>query len=108
MSHRATNWAILQRGLKPATKIVLWHLCDRHNPDFGCSPTQARLAADAEMSVSALNEHLAKLEGAGLRSDASGRMTLTPTGVRPRATFWGSNWTRRPIQLRIRRWSNQS
>ena len=66
MSHRATNWAILQRGLKPATKIVLWHLCDRHNPDFGCSPTQARLAADAEMSVSALNEHLAKLEGAGL------------------------------------------
>ena len=66
MSHRATNWAILQRGLKPATKIVLWHLCDRHNPDFGCFPTQARLAADAEMSVSALNEHLAKLEVAGL------------------------------------------
>ncbi|MFC3530078.1 helix-turn-helix domain-containing protein [Paracoccus mangrovi] len=62
MSHAATNWAIQQRGLKPATKIVLWHLCDRHNPDFGCFPTQARLAEDAEMSVSALNEHLAKLE----------------------------------------------
>ena len=41
MSHKATVWAIQQRGLKPATKIVLWFLCDRHNPDFGCFPTQA-------------------------------------------------------------------
>jgi hypothetical protein len=62
MSHDATNWAIQRRGLKPATKIVLWHLCDRHNPDFGCFPTQARLAEDAEMSVSALNNHLTRLE----------------------------------------------
>jgi hypothetical protein len=62
MSHAATNWAIQRRGLKPATKIVLWHLCDRHNPDFGCFPTQARLAEDAEMSISALNAHLARLE----------------------------------------------
>ncbi|WP_296428687.1 helix-turn-helix domain-containing protein [Yoonia sp.] len=62
MSHKATVWAIQQRGLKPATKIVLWFLCDRHNPDFGCFPTQARLADDAEMSVSALNNHLTKLE----------------------------------------------
>ena len=46
MSHAATNWAIQQRGLKPATKIVLWHLCDRFNPDFGCFPTQERLAHD--------------------------------------------------------------
>jgi hypothetical protein len=62
MSHKATVWAIQQRGLKPATKIVLWFLCDRHNPDFGCFPTQERLAEDAEMSVSALNDHLARLE----------------------------------------------
>jgi hypothetical protein len=62
MSHKATVWAIQQRGLKPATKIVLWFLCDRHNPDFGCFPTQARLADDAEMSISALNEHLTKLQ----------------------------------------------
>ena len=62
MSHKGTNWAIQRRGLKPATKIVLWHLCDRHNPDFGCFPTQARLAEDAEMSISALNAHLARLE----------------------------------------------
>lgn len=66
MSHAATNWAIAQRGLKPATKIVLWLLCDRHNPDYGCFPTQARLAEDAEMSISALNDHLATLERLGL------------------------------------------
>jgi len=66
MSHKATNWAIQQRGLKPATKLVLWHLCDRHNPDFGCFPSQAQLSADAELSPSALNEHLRKLEDAGL------------------------------------------
>ena len=66
MSHAATNWAILQRGLKPATKIVLWHLCDRHNPDFGCFPTQARLAHDCEISRSSLNDQLDQLEAAGL------------------------------------------
>ena len=42
MSHKATVWAIQQRGLKPATKIVLWFLCDRHNPDFGCFPTRGK------------------------------------------------------------------
>jgi len=62
MSHAATNWTIQQRGLKPATKIVPWHLCDRHNSDFSRFPTQARLAEDAEMSISALNDHLATLE----------------------------------------------
>ena len=68
MSHNATNWAIQQRGLKPATKIVLWHLCDRHNPDEGCFPSQDRLAHDCEMSRSALNEHLKILEEKGLIS----------------------------------------
>jgi hypothetical protein len=38
MSHEATNWAIKQRGLKPTTKIVLWHLCDRFNPTTAASP----------------------------------------------------------------------
>ena len=66
MSHKATNWAIQQRGLKPTTKIVLWHLCDRFNPDFGCFPSQERLAHDCEISRSTLNEHLARLEAAGL------------------------------------------
>lgn len=62
MSHEATNWAIKQRGLKPTTKIVLWHLCDRFNPDFGCFPSQARLAHDCEISRATLNRHLDGLE----------------------------------------------
>ena len=66
MSHDATNWAIKQRGLKPTTKIVLWHLCDRFNPDYGCFPSQGRLAHDCEISRSTLNTHLGQLEAEGL------------------------------------------
>jgi hypothetical protein len=66
MSHAATNWAIQRRGLKPTTKIVLWHLCDRFNPDYGCFPSQERLAHDCEISRSTLNEHLGQLEASGL------------------------------------------
>jgi hypothetical protein len=66
MSHLATNWAIQQRGLKPATKLVLWYLCDRHTTDYGCFPSQLQLAQDAELSRSALNEHLLRLEEASL------------------------------------------
>ena len=66
MSHEATNWAIKQRGLKPTTKIVLWHLCDRFNPDYGCFPAQSRLAHDCEISRSTLNDHLGHLEAVGL------------------------------------------
>jgi len=66
MSHDATNWAIKQRGLKPTTKIVLWHLCDRFNPDYGCFPSQARLAHDCEISRSTLNDHIGQLETVGL------------------------------------------
>ena len=82
MSHAATNWAILQRGLPPATKLVLWHLCDRHNPDFGCFPSQEQLANDAEVSRSQLNVHLQRLEEAGLirrvqRTDAKTNRQLS-------------------------------
>jgi len=66
MSHFATNWAIRQRKLKPTTKIVLWHLSDRHNPDYGCFPAQNRLAHDCEISRAALNSHLTLLEERGL------------------------------------------
>lgn len=68
MSHEATIWAIKQtgRGLSPGAKLVLWHLADRHNPDHGCFPKQARLAADCEMARSTLNTHLATLEERGL------------------------------------------
>lgn len=62
MSHKATNWAIQQRGLKPATKLLLWFLADCHNPALGCFPSQEYLAENAEMSRSTVNLHLQKLE----------------------------------------------
>jgi hypothetical protein len=45
---------------------VLWHLCDRFNPDYGCFPSQDRLAHDCEISRSTLNDHLGQLEAVGL------------------------------------------
>ena len=66
MSHAATVWAISQRGLPASAKVVLWHLADRYNPDYGCFPKQAPLAVDCELSKSSLNTQLDLLEGAGL------------------------------------------
>ncbi len=69
MSHDATNWAIsVVRGrqLKPAAKLVLWHLADRYHPDHGCFPAQDTLANDCEMSRSSLNNQLIILEKEGL------------------------------------------
>ncbi|WP_052245174.1 helix-turn-helix domain-containing protein [Halocynthiibacter namhaensis] len=67
MSHKATNWAIQQRGLKPSTKIILWFLSDCHNSHTGrCDPCQATLAEECEMSRSTVNLHLADLEKRGL------------------------------------------
>lgn len=66
MSHRATSWAVQQRGLKPAVKVLLWHLADRHNVDNGCFPNQSMLAEDCEMSRATVNRHLDDLERAGL------------------------------------------
>ena len=66
MSHRATNWAVEQRGIRPIAKVILWHLADRHNPDNGCFPDQATLARDCEVSRASVNRHLTELEEAGL------------------------------------------
>lgn len=67
MSHEATAWAFRQRGIKPAAKMVLMALADRHNADTRqCFPSQELLAEDACMSRSALNDNLARLEAAGL------------------------------------------
>ena len=66
MSDLATDWAILQRGLHPAAKLVLWHLCDRHTPGSGCFPSQDQLTADTEISRASLNIQLRRLEEAGL------------------------------------------
>lgn len=67
MSHTAVNWALEQTGLKPAAKLVLICLADRHNRDTDeCFPSQARLAEDACISRSSLNMQLAELEVLGL------------------------------------------
>lgn len=77
MSHAATNWAITRRGLKPAARIVLWHLADCHNPKLGCFPSQEWLADACEMSRSTINLHLEKLEEAGLIRRSAGRCPET-------------------------------
>lgn len=67
MSGVAVRWAMRQRGLKPATKIVLWCLADHHNAKTGeCFPMQETIAAECEMSRSTVNLHLAILEESGL------------------------------------------
>ncbi|MBC7140383.1 MAG: helix-turn-helix domain-containing protein [Defluviimonas sp.] len=66
MSHKATVWALDQRSIKGTTKIVLWHLCDRYNPEHGCFPSQELLAYDCQVSRSGLNNHLRRLEKCGL------------------------------------------
>lgn len=87
MSHAATNWAIKQRGLKPAAKVVLWHLCDRYHPDNGCFPSQETLADDCEMSRSALNSWLSILERGGLISRDARRDPQTHRQERTRYKF---------------------
>lgn len=68
MSHAATNWAIKQRGLKPTTRIVLWHLSDCHNPAQGCFPSQKYLADACEVDERTVRRHLNYLEESGLIS----------------------------------------
>lgn len=66
MSHKALIWATRQRGLKPATKLLLIQLADHHNPVNGCFPGQELLAEECEMSVRSVREHLGILERDGL------------------------------------------
>ena len=66
MSHKATGWAIQQRGLKPVEKILLWHLADRYNPKNGCYPSREELAHDCEVSVRSVERHIEALCEKGL------------------------------------------
>jgi len=66
MSHKATNWAFQQKGLLPAQKLLLLHLADRHNPDFGCFPSIKKLTIDCEISRGSVIKHLQNLEDKGL------------------------------------------
>ena len=67
MSIPAMNWAFAQRGLKPATKLVLVCLADCHNAHTRrCDPSQETLAEECCMSRSTVNVHLKLLEEQGL------------------------------------------
>lgn len=99
MSHPAINWAMRQRGLKPAAKIVLLVLADRYNPAFGCFPDQATIADDAEMSRASVNVHLDALEERGLIS----RITSVDDATkRQRPTEYVLNFNEKGPESRIR------
>lgn len=67
MSHYMTALAMKQRGLKPATKIVLYWLADHHNGETGmCFPSLKTLAKECEMDVATVKRHLIHLESVGL------------------------------------------
>lgn len=89
MSHDATNWAIKVRGLKPAAKIVLWHLADYYNPEHGCFPSQDRLADDCEMSRASINVQLNTLEVSGL---IRREKRVDPVSKQQKSTFYILNF----------------
>ena len=62
-----TALAMKQKGLKPATKIVLYWLADHHNGETGdCFPSLSRLAEVSEMSKRSVQMHIDELERVGL------------------------------------------
>lgn len=69
MSAQALIWAANVRGMKPATKIVLIQLAERHNKDTGlCNPSIKTLAFDCEMDRTTVMRHIDLLIGFGLIS----------------------------------------
>lgn len=66
MSSKAMEWAFRVRGLTPAQRVVLLYLADRHHPDQGCFPSQARISVDCNISRRSVNRHLEDLEALGL------------------------------------------
>ena len=67
MSHIMTALAMKQRGLKPATKIVLYWLADHYNGETGdCYPSINRLAQVCEMSRRSVQMQIDTLQELGL------------------------------------------
>lgn len=67
MSHYMTALAMKQKGLKPATKIVLYWLADHYNETTKeCFPRILRLAELCDMSRRSVEGHLTILEEIGL------------------------------------------
>lgn len=61
MSHIATSWAMKQPNLTPAQFRVLLCMADRHNPDYGCYPSQDKLAHDCNMSRRSVQNKISEL-----------------------------------------------
>ena len=62
-----TALAMKQKGLKPATKVVLYWIADHHNSETGdCFPSINRLAVLCEMSRRSVETHITALEDQGL------------------------------------------
>lgn len=86
MSHRAVNWALEQRQLKPGAWVVLIHLADRHNKDTRqVNPRQDTLSRDCNMSRATVNRHLDTLESAGILTRVQRQ---DPATKRQLATFY--------------------
>jgi hypothetical protein len=67
LSHYMTALAMKQKGLKPATKIVLYWIADHHNGETGeCFPSHKRIADMAELSDRDVRRQINKLVDAGL------------------------------------------
>ncbi len=67
MSHYMTALAMQQKGLKPATKIVLYWIADHHNSETGaCFPSLTTLSEECEMSKRAVQMHIEQLHQVGL------------------------------------------
>lgn len=66
MSHLATNWAVLQRGISPVAKLILWHLADCHHPKHGCFPHIETLVTNCEVSRATVLRVLHELEARGM------------------------------------------
>lgn len=62
------GWAHAQRGLKPATRIVLWALAYYSDDEGLAYPSRATLARDTELSIDTIDRHLEALEMVGLIS----------------------------------------
>jgi biotin operon repressor len=62
-----TALAMQQKGIKPATKIVLYWIADHHNSETdACFPSLATLSDECEMSKRAVQAHIDTLSYAGL------------------------------------------
>ena len=61
-----TALAMKQKGLRPATKVVLYWIADHHNSETGdCFPSINRLAVLCEMSRRSVETHITALEDQG-------------------------------------------